>query len=321
MKKYLTFNRFIARFAFALSMLFVFAASGFAQLKLRHALDYDGDGKADYGVFRPTTSTWYINKTGGTTLFQQFGLSDYDTLTPGDYDGDGKADLAVWRYTDRVWYVLNSSTGAVSYQQFGLIGDEPVQRDYDGDGKTDIAIVRRTNGVMIWYVQGSTAGFRAYQFGLNTDNPAPGDYDGDGKFDYAVHRPGAAAGAQAYYYINRSGDGGFSIFPWGLYGDVVVPGDYDGDGLTDAAVMRRGATNQAWYVLRSSDLNYVALTFGLTESDFPTQNDYDGDGKTDFSVWRETDGQFYVLRSSDNGLGVVPWGWLSDQPIAGYDAH
>jgi hypothetical protein len=65
----------------------------------------------------------------------------------------------------------------------------------------------------------------------------------------------------------------------------------------------------------------IAQTFGLTESDFPTQNDYDGDGKTDISVWRETDGNFYVLRSLDNTLGVVTWVFISDSPIAGYDAH
>jgi len=321
MKIYLTFNRLSARMAFGLTIIFVLVSAGFAQIKLRNALDYDGDGKADYSVFRGTDSTWYINKTGGTTTFQQFGSSNYDTLTPGDFDGDGKGDLAVWRYTDRVWYVLNSATGTVSYFQFGLIGDEPVQRDYDGDGKTDVAVIRRTNGSLIWYVQGSTAGFSAYQFGVSTDNAAPGDYDGDGKFDFAIYRPGASVGAQSYYYIRNSSNNSFSIFPWGLYGDVVVPGDYDGDGKTDAAIIRRGITNQVWYVLRSSDVSLTAATFGLTETDFPTQNDYDGDGKTDFSIWRETDGNFYVLRTSDSGLSVVPWGWLSDLPIAGYDAH
>src|SRR5215213_1123307 len=201
MKKYLTFNRFSASAACGLAMIFVLAAAGFAQIKLRSALDYDGDGRADYGVFRITDNTWYIYKSSGTTTFQQYGSASYDTLAPGDYDGDGKGDLAVWRYTDRVWYVLNSSTGTVSFLQFGLIGDEPMARDYDGDGKTDIAVVRRTNGSMVWYVQGSTAGFFASTFGLSTDNAAPGDYDGDGKFDFAVFRQGASTGAQAYYYI------------------------------------------------------------------------------------------------------------------------
>jgi len=321
MKKYLTFKRFSARFVFGLSLIFILASANFAQIKLRNALDYDGDGKPDYGVFRGVNSTWYVSKSGGGNVFQQFGSSNYDTLTPGDFDGDGKGDLAVWRYTDRVWYILNSASGTVSFFQFGLIGDEPVQRDYDGDGKTDIAVVRRTGGNMIWYVQGSTAGFSAYQFGVSSDTPAPGDYDGDGRFDYVIHRQGASAGAQAYYYIRNSSNNSFSIFAWGLYGDTVVPGDYDGDGRTDAAILRRGATNQTWYVLRSSDTTLAAAVFGLTEVDFPTQNDYDGDGKTDFSVWRETDGNFYVLRTSDNGLSVVPWGWLSDFPIAGYDAH
>ena len=194
-------------------------------------------------------------------------------------------------------------------------------RDYDGDGKTDLAVVRRTNGAMIWYVQGSTAGFSAYQFGLNTDFAVPGDYDGDGKFDYAVYRGGAAAGAQAYYWIRYSNTNTVSAFPWGLYGDVVVPGDYDGDNKTDVAVVRRGATAQNWYILYSSNNSLTAQNFGLTESDFPTQNDYDGDGKIDISVWRETDGYFYYLSSLGNYTAYVQWGWLSDQPIAGYDAH
>lgn len=100
-----------------------------------------------------------------------------------------------------------------------------------------------------------------------------------------------------------------------------MPGDYDGDNKTDAAVMRRGSPNQVWYVLRSSDGDLRALTFGLTETDTPTQNDYDGDGKTDFSVWRETDATFYVFRSSDSTASAVSWGWISDSPIAAYDAH
>jgi hypothetical protein len=174
---------------------------------------------------------------------------------------------------------------------------------------------------LIWYVQGSTAGFSALQFGLSTDNAAPGDYDGDGKFDPAVYRPGASSAAQSYYYIRRSSDQVVQVYPWGLGGDVVVPGDYDGDGKTDPAILRRGATNQVWYALKSSTGDLIALTFGLTESDFPVQNDYDGDAKTDIGVWRETDGNFYIFRSSDGNLGVVGWGWLSDLPIAGYDAH
>ena len=59
--------------------------------------DYDGDGKIDIAVFRPSTGTWYILKSGGSTLASyQWGLAG-DTPVPGDYDGDGISDPAVWR--------------------------------------------------------------------------------------------------------------------------------------------------------------------------------------------------------------------------------
>ena len=329
MKKILTgFGKSIAVFAF---MMFLTVAA-LAQVSLRKALDSDGDNKADFSIFRPSDNTWYILKSGGGFIAQPFGVSTTDIMTPGDYDGDGKADISVWRDTNGAWYRFNSSDNTFYAIAFGTTGDEPVARDYDGDGKTDVAVVRRTGGALIWYALRSTNGsLFAVAFGASaTDYVAPGDYDGDGKFDVAVQRTGANFGDQAIFYILRSGDGGLTAVAWGLSSDMVVPGDYDGDGKTDVAVIRAGSTpesNLVWYALKSSDGGLIAVTFGLTggspaiAGDLNAQNDYDGDGKTDIAVWRDSDGTFYFLRSTDGSVGVVKWGSPGDFPISSYDTH
>jgi spore coat protein A, manganese oxidase len=319
MNKFLT-NKIGVAFILVLSLAF----TALAQNKLRTAVNYDTDTKADFSVFRPTNNAWYIAKSAGGVTITQFGVSTDDTLVPGDYDGDGKGDIAVWRDTTGVWYYLKSSDNSFVAVQFGVANDEPVARDYDGDGKTDISVVRRTGGAMIWYSLNTTAGFKATQFGLSTDFTACGDYDGDGKFDLAVQRPVANNGQGTFYVLGTTA--GFSATAWGLSNDIVVPGDYDGDGKTDYAIVREGAgaaDNLIWAYLRSSDNVARFYSFGITGTDLTVQNDYDGDGKCDVAIWRDTTGDFYYLTSTSNstGLATFHWGSSGDFPVASYDTH
>ncbi len=60
--------------------------------------DFDGDGKTDVSVFRPSEGNWYLNRSTDGFVAYNFGIST-DVLTPADYDGDGKADTSVFRGT------------------------------------------------------------------------------------------------------------------------------------------------------------------------------------------------------------------------------
>lgn len=133
--------------------------------------DFDGDGKMDPAVFRPTNAVWYISQSSnGTARFENWGLST-DKFVPADYDGDAKTDLAVFR--SGVWYIKQSSNSQTAYINWGLNTDTPVPADYDGDGKADAAIYR--NGV--WYERlSSSSSLSVVNFGLSTDVAVAGAF-------------------------------------------------------------------------------------------------------------------------------------------------
>lgn len=302
----------------AVSLRGIAIVSGGAAGASTVTVDFDGDSRTDYSVFRPDNNTWFINRSSNNSfLAVTFGLAASDILTPGDYDGDGRTDIAVWRSTNGVFFVLRSSDGVVSAVQFGSPGDQPIARDYDGDGRTDYAVARNSGGSKIFYILNSSNGsFRAEQFGLSSDVVTPGDYDGDGRFDIAVRR--GSGTAQATFFVQRS-TAGFTAVQFGLGGDLVVPGDYDGDGRTDFAVVRQG-TPYTWFILRSSDNGFQAVQFG-SKPQFTTQGDYDGDGRTDISTFNPITGNFFVLRSTNSQTISFRFGQNGDYPVANFDTH
>ena len=257
--------------------------------------DFDGDGKTDLSVFRPSEGNWYLNRsTAGFTVIG-WGLSA-DKLVPSDYDGDGKADAAIYR--NGVWYILRSSNGAADVVSWGLASDIPQVGDFDGDGKADQTVYRPSEGN--WYIRRSLGGFLVIRFGISTDIPVASDYDGDGKTDIAVYRNGV-------WYLNQS-TAGVSTISFGLATDNPVPADYDGDNKDDVAVFR--PSDGTWYILKSSG-GVLITAFGIS-TDVPVPGDYDGDGKDDIAVYR---GGTWYLNRSTAGLLITNFGISTDKAI------
>ena len=277
-----------------------------AKLKLaptrKTQFDYDGDGRTDISVYRPSVGNWYLNRSRDGFFGVHFGLAD-DVLTPADFTGDGKTDVAVWRPSSGTWFMLKSEDFTFDAFQFGTNGDIPAPSDYDGDGKADRVVYRPSTGV--WYLQQTTAGFAAVQFGIAEDKPSIGDFDGDGKNDIAVYRP-----SQGNWYRLNSSNGAFAAVHFGSTGDQIVPADYTGDGKTDVAVWR--PSSGVWYVLKSEDLSFYGAQFGLS-TDIPAPGDYDGDGKADLGVFRPSEGVWY-LQQSTSGFAAFQFGLNGDRP-------
>jgi hypothetical protein len=261
--------------------------------------DRDADLKADLGVYRPSTGTWWhaLSSTNFTAIQANlWGLST-DVPVPGDYDGDRKADVAHFRPSDGLWWILLSGSGYNTYivHQFGVSTDVPMPGDYDGDLRTDIAVYRPSTGV--WWILTSRSNFTAHvaqQFGESSDVPIPGDYDGDAQSDVAVFRPSTSR----YYFLKSSSlNTQFTVLVWGFSTDQPVPDDYDADGKTDVTIYRAGQATY-WSLFSGRDYTTYRSIAAPVGSVPLVPTDYDGDGKTDVAHFQPETGTWWILWST-----------------------
>jgi len=189
--------------------------------------DWDGDGKDEIGVFRPSDdkglSKFYLVTRNWTDLRDEAGAADvcvdfgpYPTNVPitGDWDGDGCDDIGGFNPENNIFYLYKldleaEPPSAKSYKDvpFGATRDIPFIGDWDGDGKDELGVFRspypvEKPGTNAFYCDRKLTGDhhelgdlwtdgkpKPYMYGDIGDYPVIGDWDGDGDDDIGIYRP------------------------------------------------------------------------------------------------------------------------------------
>jgi subtilisin family serine protease len=280
--------------------------------------DFDGDGRADVGVYRTSTGEWLIRRSTDGVLFTVTWGSPAlgDVPVPARYTTTGVAEIAVFRPTTGEWLIRRASDSALVTIAWGapILGDVPVPADYTGDGLADVAVYRTATGE--WLIRRSdTAALLVIPWGAPSlgDSPVPADYTGDGLADVAVYRS-----TTGQWFLRRSDTAALLVIPWGApsLGDFPVPAHYVTPGVADIAVYRM-ATGQ-WFIRRSDTAALLLVAWGAPAlGDTPVPASYVGDARADIAVYRTSTGAWLIRNSDDATLVAVGWGApaLADVPL------
>ena len=261
--------------------------------------DYNGDGKAEIAIFRPSTGLWAVRGLGRI----YFGTRG-DIPVSGDYNGDGCADVSVFRPSSGLWAVKN-----VTRLYFGGSNDLPVPGDYDGDGCCDVAVFGQQLGQ--WRIRGISSVY----YGTLGDRPAPSDYDGDGSTDIAIFRPASGLWAVrdvTRCYFGASGDTPVpGVFKW--YGAGLTTGIIN-DQYTSAAGQKAGPfRNQVALFRPATGLwairGHTRFYFG-SDGNSPVIGDFNGNSLDDTIIFNPSSALWAI-----KGVTRVYFGTIGDIPV------
>lgn len=148
--------------------------------------DWDGNGRANVGLYRPSTGK-FILRGGGRTTVIPLGRAG-DVPIAGDWDGDGRWDVGVRRGTTFIKRMADGKTWNVS---FGATDDVPITGDWNADGLTDLGVYNPGSSTFTLRILGGDWKTSTYtvRFGEPGSVAAVGDWNNDGYTDLGVWDP------------------------------------------------------------------------------------------------------------------------------------
>ncbi|MCB9583515.1 MAG: hypothetical protein H6717_41160 [Polyangiaceae bacterium] len=254
--------------------------------------DFDGDGKADFALYRTSRGfggLWKIRYSGGGEDLFQWG-QDGDIPCPADIVGDSRAELVVYRPSTTQWLIKNLQNGSTSTITYGSFGDIPIALDFDGDGKANLAVFDRYSYFPHgrWYIRDQTQSATLAQLpvGEFDSTPLTGDLDGDGADDLITFKGGT-------WEIAKTSNLNFSAFiPFGKQGDIPrIHHDSGGDKL---AFFR---PDEGKLYLQTGNSTSTSVSFGAP-GDIPIFADVSGDATDERILFRAPEALPYTVAPS-----------------------
>jgi hypothetical protein len=294
--------------------------------------DFNGDGLPDF-IDGPNM---LMNQGGGNFTTVSNGITfQFNEFVRDvrDFNGDGKSDLVAYKRSQppSISLFINNGNNTFTRNEFPVNTDVPsldingfvLAGNFSGNASPDVLYLSPTYSQTYVFTNDGAGNLslQILKYGFSGNVFLTGDYDADGKTDAVVVSNG---------FSNTN-------TPPKLFQEVSVTMqknvcnqsgqpryvDFDGTGTTDYSYWN---PDTGWWGYLSTIQNGTQgsgrfFPFGSASAgDIPTPGDFDGDGATDYAVYRNSNGFWWISRSSDGQTAALQFGLPGDKPVVGdYD--